>query len=122
MVSHGATGIDIRIHSPFVEMLIEIIWIMSFFFAFKQVIAITVEDEEDIGKFKDYTPSSTADAAPTKAEPTPAPPKEEKVKQPSSPPEPKASKPSTPPTGDRVFASPLARKLAEDNNVSFTVF
>ncbi|AAD25602.1 Putative dihyrdolipoamide acetyltransferase [Arabidopsis thaliana] len=82
-----------------------------------EVIAITVEDEEDIGKFKDYTPSSTADAAPTKAEPTPAPPKEEKVKQPSSPPEPKASKPSTPPTGDRVFASPLARKLAEDNNV-----
>ncbi|XP_010462335.1 PREDICTED: dihydrolipoyllysine-residue acetyltransferase component 3 of pyruvate dehydrogenase complex, mitochondrial-like [Camelina sativa] len=82
-----------------------------------EVIAITVEDEEDIGKFKDYTPSSTADAAPTKAEPTPTPPKEEKVEQPSTPPEPKASKPSAPPTGDRVFASPLARKLAEDNNV-----
>ncbi|KAG7595202.1 Biotin/lipoyl attachment [Arabidopsis thaliana x Arabidopsis arenosa] len=85
-----------------------------------EVIAITVEDEEDIGKFKDYTPSSTADAAPPKAEPTPAPPKEEKVEQPSSPPEPKASKPSSPPTGDRVFASPLARKLAEDNNVPLT--
>ncbi|CAE5960192.1 unnamed protein product [Arabidopsis arenosa] len=84
-----------------------------------EVIAITVEDEEDIGKFKDYTPSSTADATP-KAEPTPAPPKEEKVEQPSSPPEPKASKPSSPPTGDRVFASPLARKLAEDNNVPLT--
>ncbi|KAG7600564.1 2-oxoacid dehydrogenase acyltransferase catalytic domain [Arabidopsis suecica] len=85
-----------------------------------EVIAITVEDEEDIGKFKDYTPSSTADAATPKAEPTPAPPKEEKVEQPSSPPEPKASKPSSPPTGDRVFASPLARKLAEDNNVPLT--
>ncbi|VVB00248.1 unnamed protein product [Arabis nemorensis] len=82
-----------------------------------EVIAITVEDEEDIGKFKDYTPSSTADATPPKAEPAPAPPKEEKVEQPSSPPEPKASKPSAPPTEDRVFASPLARKLAEDNNV-----
>ncbi|CAL9218934.1 unnamed protein product [Arabidopsis halleri] len=82
-----------------------------------EVIAITVEDEEDIGKFKDYTPSSTADVAPPKAEPSPAPPKEEKVEQPSSPPEPKASKPSVPPTGDRVFASPLARKLAEDKNV-----
>ncbi|CAH8306189.1 unnamed protein product [Eruca vesicaria subsp. sativa] len=32
-------------------------------------------------------------------------------------PEPKTSKPSPPPTGDRVFVSPLARKLAEDNNV-----
>ncbi|ESQ29985.1 hypothetical protein EUTSA_v10011375mg [Eutrema salsugineum] len=82
-----------------------------------EVIAITVEDEEDIGKFKDYTPSSTADATPPKAEPAPPPPKEEKVEQPSSSPEPKTSKPSTPPTGDRVFASPLARKLAEDNNV-----
>ncbi|CAH2033509.1 unnamed protein product [Thlaspi arvense] len=89
-----------------------------------EVIAITVEDEEDIGKFKDYTPSSTADAAPPKAEPAPPkaepappPPKEEKVEQPSSPPEPKASKPTASPTGDRVFASPLARKLAEDKNV-----
>uniref|UniRef100_A0A1J3HE28 Acetyltransferase component of pyruvate dehydrogenase complex n=2 Tax=Noccaea caerulescens TaxID=107243 RepID=A0A1J3HE28_NOCCA len=82
-----------------------------------EVIAITVEDEEDIGKFKDYAPSTTADATPPKEESAPAPPKEKKVEQPSSPPEPKASKPSPPPTGDRVFASPLARKLAEDNNV-----
>jgi len=35
MVSHGARGIDIRIHSPFVEMLNEIIWIMSIFFCFQ---------------------------------------------------------------------------------------
>ncbi|KAJ0242374.1 Dihydrolipoyllysine-residue acetyltransferase component 2 of pyruvate dehydrogenase complex [Hirschfeldia incana] len=82
-----------------------------------EVIAITVEDEEDIGKFKDYSPSSTADATPPKEEPAPPPPKEEKVEQASPPPEPKTSKPSPPPTGDRVFASPLARKLAEDNNV-----
>ncbi|RID56623.1 hypothetical protein BRARA_F00054 [Brassica rapa] len=82
-----------------------------------EVIAITVEDEEDIGKFKDYTPSSTADATPPKEEPAPPPPKEEKVEQASPPPEPKTSKPSPPPSGDRVFASPLARKLAEDNNV-----
>ncbi|KAJ4917964.1 Dihydrolipoyllysine-residue acetyltransferase component 3 of pyruvate dehydrogenase complex [Raphanus sativus] len=85
-----------------------------------EVIAITVEDEEDIGKFKDYIPSSPADAtppkeepAPPKTEPAPPPPKEEKA----SPSEPKTSKPSPPPTGDRVFASPLARKLAEDSNV-----
>ncbi|CAN7097334.1 unnamed protein product [Brassica rapa subsp. narinosa] len=82
-----------------------------------EVIAITVEDEEDIGKFKDYTPSSTTDATPPKEEPAPPPPKEEKVEQASPPPEPKTSKPSPPPSGDRVFASPLARKLAEDNNV-----
>ncbi|CAN8303200.1 unnamed protein product [Cochlearia groenlandica] len=83
-----------------------------------EVIAITVEDEEDIGKFKDYTPSSTADATPPKAEPAPPPPpKEEKVEKPSSSPAPKTSKPSAPPSGDRVFASPLAKKLAKDNNV-----
>ncbi|KAL0696464.1 hypothetical protein Bca4012_063644 [Brassica carinata] len=82
-----------------------------------EVIAITVEDEEDIGKFKDYTPSSTDDGTPRKAEPAspktdaaPPAPNEEKA----SPPEPKTSKPSVP---HRVFASPLARKLAEDNNV-----
>ncbi|KFK35653.1 hypothetical protein AALP_AA4G019200 [Arabis alpina] len=87
-----------------------------------EVIAITVEEEEDIVKFKDYTPSSTADTTPPKEEPAPpkAESKEEKVEQPSSPPEPKTSKPDAPPTGDRVSASPLAKKLAEDNNVSLS--
>lgn len=84
------------------------------------MIAITVEDEEDIQKFKDYTPSSNTGPATPEAKPAPSPPKEEKkVEKPASAPEAKTSKPSSAPSEDRIFASPLARKLAEDNNVSF---
>ncbi|KAL3824471.1 hypothetical protein ACJIZ3_020500 [Penstemon smallii] len=82
-----------------------------------EVIAITVEDEEDIAKFKDYTPS-TADAAPAPKPPSaPTPPEKEVAEVP----EPKASKPSEPSSADdRIFASPLAKKLAEDHNVSIS--
>uniref|UniRef100_A0A1J3FJW5 Acetyltransferase component of pyruvate dehydrogenase complex n=1 Tax=Noccaea caerulescens TaxID=107243 RepID=A0A1J3FJW5_NOCCA len=85
-----------------------------------EVIAITVEDEEDIQKFKDYTPSSNAGPAAPEEKPAPSPPKEEKVEKvekPASAPEAKSSKPSSASSEDRVFASPLARKLAEDNSV-----
>ena len=85
----------------------------------EKVIAITVEEEEDIQKFKDYTPSSGASPSAPEAKPAPSPPKEEKVEKPASAPEAKTSKPSSAPSEDRTFASPLAKKLAEDNNVSF---
>ncbi|XP_027941097.1 dihydrolipoyllysine-residue acetyltransferase component 2 of pyruvate dehydrogenase complex, mitochondrial-like isoform X2 [Vigna unguiculata] len=83
-----------------------------------EVIAITVEDEGDIGKFKDYKPSSSEPSAPPAKETSePSPPKEV-AKEPAREPEAKVSKPSVPtPSGDRVFASPLARKLAEEKNV-----
>lgn len=74
-----------------------------------QVIAITVEDEEDIQKFKDYTPSSGAPPAAPEEKPAPSPPKEEKVEKPASAPEAKTSKPSSAPSEDRIFASPLAK-------------
>ncbi|KAJ8560502.1 hypothetical protein K7X08_022362 [Anisodus acutangulus] len=81
-----------------------------------EVIAITVEEEGDIAKFKDYQPS-TSDATPSPKEPaSPPPPKEEVAEKPVTPSEPKVSKPSAPPA-DRIFASPLARKIAEDNNI-----
>ncbi|KAK1416902.1 hypothetical protein QVD17_26021 [Tagetes erecta] len=80
-----------------------------------EVIAITVEDKDDIEKFKDYKPQ-TSDETP-QAAPASTPAKEEVVEKAPSPPEPKAAKPSTSPQTDRVFASPLARKLAEENNV-----
>ncbi|XP_071741943.1 dihydrolipoyllysine-residue acetyltransferase component 2 of pyruvate dehydrogenase complex, mitochondrial-like [Rutidosis leptorrhynchoides] len=84
-----------------------------------EVIAITVEEKDDIEKFKDYKPQSSDGATPQDSQPsTPA--KEEVVEKPSTAPEPKAAKPSTAPPTDRVFASPLARKLAEDNNVSLS--
>lgn len=87
---------------------------------FVQVIAITVEEEGDIEKFKDYKPSSSAEPAPaeSKAQPEPSQPKEEE-KKPIQAPEAKAPKiEEASQSGDRIFASPLARKLAEDNNVS----
>ncbi|XP_022980586.1 dihydrolipoyllysine-residue acetyltransferase component 2 of pyruvate dehydrogenase complex, mitochondrial-like isoform X1 [Cucurbita maxima] len=85
-----------------------------------EVIAITVEDEEDIAKFKDYKPTSSnadAGAAAAKESSGPSPPKKE-VEEPVRSPESKTVKQSPPaPAGDRIFASPLARKLAEENNV-----
>ncbi|OAY53174.1 dihydrolipoyllysine-residue acetyltransferase component 2 of pyruvate dehydrogenase complex, mitochondrial [Manihot esculenta] len=85
-----------------------------------EVIAITVEDEEDIPKLKDYSPSAS-DGAPAAKGPStstePPPPKEEAVEETVSSPEPKTSKPSATPSEGRIFASPLARKLAEDHNV-----
>ncbi|XVF74367.1 hypothetical protein PTKIN_Ptkin13bG0104900 [Pterospermum kingtungense] len=86
-----------------------------------EIIAITVEDEEDIAKFKDYSPSASDSAAPAAKEPVaPPPPKQEPVEQPVRSPEPKTSKPVSPPSGDRIFASPLARKMAEDHKVSLS--
>lgn len=89
-----------------------------------QVIAITVEDEVDIAKFKDYTPSaSEAGAAADKGSSVSTPPIKEEVKEPVTPPEPKFSKPSSAPSAaDRIFASPLAKNLAEENNVCLTNF
>lgn len=84
-----------------------------------EVIAITVEEEDDIAKFKDYQPS-TSDATPSpKAPASPPPPKEEVAKKPVTPSEPKVSKPSAS-SADRIFASPLARKIAEDHNIPLT--
>ncbi|KAJ0249326.1 Dihydrolipoyllysine-residue acetyltransferase component 2 of pyruvate dehydrogenase complex [Hirschfeldia incana] len=82
-----------------------------------EVIAITVEEEEDIQKFKDYTPSSDTSPAAPEAKPAPSPPKEEKVEKSATAPEAKTSAPSSAPSEDRTFASPLAKKLAEDNSV-----
>ncbi|XP_071715556.1 dihydrolipoyllysine-residue acetyltransferase component 2 of pyruvate dehydrogenase complex, mitochondrial-like [Rutidosis leptorrhynchoides] len=84
-----------------------------------EVIAITVEEKDDIEKFKDYKPQSSDGPAPQTPPPS-TPTKEEVVEKPITSSEPKAAKPSAAPQTDRVFASPLARKLAEDNNVSLS--
>ncbi|KAL9672564.1 hypothetical protein QQ045_028815 [Rhodiola kirilowii] len=77
-------------------------------------IAISVEDEDEaeakIAKFKGYTPQNSCG---------PAPPKKEQIIESKSLSPAKAPAPIVaPPTRDRVFASPLAGKLAEENNVS----
>ncbi|KZV58805.1 dihydrolipoamide acetyltransferase component of pyruvate dehydrogenase [Dorcoceras hygrometricum] len=86
-----------------------------------EVIAITVEEEEDVAKFKDYTPSAS-DAAPAPTAPSPPPPPKKETKEGLvASQEPKASEPTAPSSGgDRIFASPLAKKLAEDHNISLS--
>nr|KJB56943.1 hypothetical protein B456_009G143100 [Gossypium raimondii] len=82
------------------------------------IIAITVEEEGDIAKFKDYSPPASDSGAPAaKDSAAPPPPKQEPVEQPASSPEPKTPKPTSSPSEDRFFASPLARKLAEEHKV-----
>lgn len=83
-----------------------------------EVIAITVEDEDDVTKFKDYKPSKSDDAAAPKEPSVSTPPKEDVAKKPITSPEQNVSKLSAAQeAGTRIFASPLAKKLAEDNNV-----
>lgn len=84
-----------------------------------EVIAIMVEDEDAIAKFKDYTPSGqgTADEKASLKETTPAPPPP-KEDTPSPVATPKTEKSAaSPQSEDRIFASPIARKLAEDHKV-----
>ncbi|KAL4335716.1 hypothetical protein GQ457_07G031120 [Hibiscus cannabinus] len=83
-----------------------------------EIIAITVEEEEDIVKFNDYSPAtSDSSASSAKDLAAPPPPPKESVEQPVPSPEPKTPKHSSSPSGDRIFASPLARKLAEEHKV-----
>ncbi|KAG9450811.1 hypothetical protein H6P81_010776 [Aristolochia fimbriata] len=83
-----------------------------------EVIAITVEEEDDIAKFKDYKPAGDAGGSKESA-PTSAPPPKKEVEPVSSPEPTKSSKPvdAVPLEEDRIIISPAARKLAEDNNV-----
>ncbi|XP_058068560.1 dihydrolipoyllysine-residue acetyltransferase component 3 of pyruvate dehydrogenase complex, mitochondrial-like isoform X2 [Magnolia sinica] len=81
-----------------------------------EVIAVTVEEEDDISKFKDYK-ASTSGAAGVEGASDSTPPKKEES-QPVGSPSSKASKvDESPQAEDRIFMSPLARKLAEDHNV-----
>ncbi|XAR49916.1 Dihydrolipoyllysine-residue acetyltransferase [Bertholletia excelsa] len=83
-----------------------------------EVIAITVEDEEDMAKFKDYEPLKSGTAAAAELPSHSTPPEEVKLESPGISPEPKAAKaPEVSSSDDRIFASPLARKLAEDHRV-----
>lgn len=78
-----------------------------------------MEEEADIEKFKDYKPSPSDAAAESKGSSDSTPQKKEEIKEePISPPEPRIPKASAAPsTEGRIFASPLARKLAEEHNV-----
>ncbi|KAK9109918.1 hypothetical protein Sjap_017978 [Stephania japonica] len=85
-----------------------------------EVNATTVEDEDDIGKFKDYKPSQLGDSKEAKvpSDPSPPTPPKKEDTEPVSSAEPKKPKvANAPQSGSRIFASPLARKLANDHNL-----
>ena len=86
-------------------------------------IAVSVENEEDIPAFKDFTPEDAGDGGEQKqAEETPK--EEEKKPEPSSKPEKPEPTPTPPkpeatvaPSG-RIFASPLAKSIAIEKGIS----
>ncbi|OEL34037.1 Dihydrolipoyllysine-residue acetyltransferase component 3 of pyruvate dehydrogenase complex, mitochondrial [Dichanthelium oligosanthes] len=84
-----------------------------------EIIAVTVEEEGDIEKFKDYKPpSSAASAAPAESNSQSEPEEPKEEKEASKAPEPHVAKAEQAShSGDRIFSSPVAKKLAEDNNV-----
>ncbi|KAK9109885.1 hypothetical protein Sjap_017945 [Stephania japonica] len=85
-----------------------------------EVNATTVGDEDDIAKFKDYEPSQLGDSKEAKvpSDPSPPTPPKKEDTEPVSSAEPKKPKvANAPQSGARIFASPLARKLASDHNV-----
>lgn len=85
------------------------------------MIAITVEEEDDIAKFKDYEVSTAAAPAEVKSPSEPTSPVKEEA-EPVKAPEQKVSKAEeVSHADDRIFSSPLARKLAEDNKVSHLI-
>lgn len=87
-----------------------------------QLVCIIVENESDIAAFKDYKDDGSSAPAPPKAAAPAAP-------APTPSPAPRAAAPPPPPSvsipapgaGDRVYASPLAKRLAADKGLSLAV-
>ncbi|KAI5078934.1 hypothetical protein GOP47_0006605 [Adiantum capillus-veneris] len=89
-----------------------------------QPIAVVVDSQEEIAEFKDYKAASGGSSAPPPKEDPPRPKEEEAPKSSPAPPptEPLESKSESTKSSsdDRVLASPLARKIAEEKNVPLT--
>ncbi|ETO70361.1 pyruvate dehydrogenase complex dihydrolipoamide acetyltransferase [Phytophthora nicotianae P1976] len=83
-----------------------------------QPIFVTVMEEEDVAAFKDFS----ADAAPA-VEAAPATPAVEAAPAAAAPatPAPAASTPAAAPASGRVFASPLAKKVARESGAMLSV-
>lgn len=90
-----------------------------------KVLAILVDDEDDIAAFKDYKDDSAGAA--------PAPPKAAPAAEPTPAPTPAAPTPATPTPaaappvaaapkapGDRIFASPLAQNMANAKGIDLS--
>lgn len=90
-----------------------------------KLVCIIVEEEKDVAAFKDFKDDSAAEApkpaakpaaaAPPPAAAPPAPAAAPPAPGAAPPPSPAAEQPSAP--GGRVYASPMAKKLAEQRNI-----
>lgn len=89
-----------------------------------KLVCVIVTDEASVAAFKDYkddgaaAPAAPAAAAPAPAQPAPAapaPPAPAPVSQAFSAPPPAAA------AGDRIYASPLAKRLAAEKGLSLQV-
>jgi len=78
-----------------------------------------VESKDELKTVGDYKVSAGGEAPspPKKEESAPPPPPKQEESKPA-PSKPAPATPSPQPSGDRVFATPAARKLAEDKSVS----
>lgn len=91
-----------------------------------ELVCIIVENEEDIAAFKDFKDDASSEtAAPSETSPPAEPVADVKrpAPPPASPPQPSPPPASAAPTASsrgRVFASPLARKLAEEKGIDLT--
>ncbi|CAK9828825.1 Dihydrolipoyllysine-residue acetyltransferase component of pyruvate dehydrogenase complex, mitochondrial [Anthophora retusa] len=80
-----------------------------------KLVCIIVADEGSVAAFKDFKDDSPATPASAPAAPTPSTP----PPSPVTPPAPAASAvPKPAPSGDRIFVTPLAKKLAADKGLS----
>lgn len=90
---------------------------------FSQLVCIIVEEEKDLAAFKNFVD----DSPPTKAAPPPAAPSAQPSPTPSQPKPPPApiatpsSAPSFAKSSERLFASPLAKRLAAEQGLDLKV-
>lgn len=89
----------------------------------KTLLCIMVKDKSEIAAFADYKPDSAPAAAAPKPTPAPAPAPAAPVQSTPPPPPPPApiTTVSKPKTDGRIFATPLARKLAAERNIDLSL-
>jgi pyruvate dehydrogenase E2 component (dihydrolipoamide acetyltransferase) len=75
------------------------------------IIAVVVDDQKDVAAFKDYDPNAAATSAPSKQAPS-----EQKTEQKKG--QPQSTHTETKRSGERVFVSPLAKKVAEEKGIN----
>lgn len=91
-----------------------------------KLLCIIVETQDDVAKFKDFVDDGASAAAPPAEAPTPPPAAAAPAPPPpaaAAPPPPAAPTParSAPKSGDRVFASPAAKRVAADKGVDLAL-